>query len=1067
MAPTKKKSITHGGPTPPSRSSTRKPKPKTPEIGKYLIRSPPSRKHTTTPTKLQFIPYDGTIQRELRALERVFPPQSTPEIYDRDLFAFKPKYPPSPTSYMAHLTIVHTKELNSTDKLTALGDNLQELLHRNHFKIIDKDTRYHYSVAFIEYMNKVLPPTRDTPPEAVPPRRQSKPPPHLANSPDPPSREDLQKQLINNSPQQETTSDSESSISSMDIPPSDLIKQFAREHDLEQRTSTEQTQQAGSPTPDQFPLQNAPEETEDTSLDDRITEYEKQYETIDNEISSIRDSLDPPNEPGNNKTMADQLKANDDKWTKRLTMIDKQILQLQEGYERVIQSTAAELATTKEVLTTTKAELNTATTELQTALQTVHTLKTQLQSQTTEIRGAININTNLQNNLNAAATTTWALDQRTSKANSVLASIKNETIHLRHLRDEASSITTKTPTIITAELKEQLNKIVDQSAANLKEKTKQIELQVTTAVLEQTRIMESTLESTIQDIIHDKLEHKAHIVQSLRDTVISQAKREIVSQATETIKEVNNDLTKTKNNLKQICNNHLAKLTSHKQDITHEMDQSASAAQENIAITKHIAEADITRSVKEHLETDPSVEDTITTQINSSIRSLVESTDFKTDIDTTIHTYVTQSPTLKDLIQHQVHDAIINNRTQQDEKQNKNQHISTDKHQNPIKSTTRIPSPFDTRGDSDRNFDVYTDRKHQIWDEKSIHYHNHRISKAIHAMDFKDINHNLIPTTNRYLTSAEFTAFYNELYGMMQLESLPLVPLDQLPEIETCIPPEHKETTENISKIGAYIYRRISGLLPPSHTLLRGLISPYSQNSRGYEALYALARHSLDYLKPTQNGWGPEWTTTDDPGTYVGKLQDHVRTSRLSRNHQYTEFEESHDLVYQAMTHFNYTAGCCLLVQLDNHRRLTPNFRHKPVPEHLKLTALTNFILDHPNITPIAHQQSPTIVNKLDATKRTKFEYKNKVQCECCKTYGHNVGDQICRFGAQLHYAQQFASTKPTDFKMNAIKHNNMHTKKVVNHFESTLKDRHITEEEHERKREELAQLFATVTTDE
>ena len=368
-------------------------------------------------------------------------------------------------------------------------------------------------------------------------------------------------------------------------------------------------------------------------------------------------------------------------------------------------------------------------------------------------------------------------------------------------------------------------------------------------------------------------------------------------------------------------------------------------------------------------------------------------------------------------------------------------------------------------GESDRKFTAYTEKQHYIMDEDIIHTQNHRISRAIHTLEFKDNDHNLIPDTNRYLTSAEFTDLYNEIQNTMCLESLPIVQLEDLPLHESCVPPQHKESDENINKISTYLYRRLVKMIPQSHTLLRGLIAQYSLKSRGYDALYALARHSLDYLKPTQNGWGPEWTNNDDPGSYAGKLLDFMRNSKLSHKHDYTELDQSHEFVYRAMQHYNYTAGCVLLGQLYTYRRLTPNANDQPVPNHLDLTTMLHFMIENPHMDHRVNQTPTTIVNKVN-TPRKRFEYKNKVQCKCCHQFGHNIGDQICRYGAQLHYTQKYAADHPEPFKLNAIKHNNINSKPIVNHFESKLNGRIITEAEHELEREELTQLLVVIPDD-
>ena len=184
-------------------------------------------------------------------------------------------------------------------------------------------------------------------------------------------------------------------------------------------------------------------------------------------------------------------------------------------------------------------------------------------------------------------------------------------------------------------------------------------------------------------------------------------------------------------------------------------------------------------------------------------------------------------------------------------------------------------------------------------DNDITHARNHRISKAIRALEHKHINSNLLPHKNQYLTSTEFNAIYNDLYSIFTLESLPFTHIDELHIHHSCLPPNHDESEENICKISTFLYQRLSQTIDASLTKFRGLITPSGHRMDGYEALFAIASNSLSYLRPTATGWGPAWSPDDEPGSYAGKLIEFIRHSRLSRQHTYTELDQSFKLLHK------------------------------------------------------------------------------------------------------------------------------------------------------------------------
>jgi hypothetical protein len=51
---------------------------------------------------------------------------------------------------------------------------------------------------------------------------------------------------------------------------------------------------------------------------------------------------------------------------------------------------------------------------------------------------------------------------------------------------------------------------------------------------------------------------------------------------------------------------------------------------------------------------------------------------------------------------------------------------------------------------------------------------------------------------------------------------------------------------------------------------------------------------------------------------------------------------------------------------------------------------------------------------------RKDFKYKNEVQCTACKTFGHDIKLNVCRFCAQYHHSSKYATKFPDETLKNA-----------------------------------------------
>jgi len=175
---------------------------------------------------------------------------------------------------------------------------------------------------------------------------------------------------------------------------------------------------------------------------------------------------------------------------------------------------------------------------------------------------------------------------------------------------------------------------------------------------------------------------------------------------------------------------------------------------------------------------------------------------------------------------------------------------------------------------------------------------------------------------------------------------------------------------------------------------------------------------------------------------------------------RYLEKEQSLEMLHQGMQGTYFSTACSLKTQPDIHKFNNPG---DTVPPRFIIMEMINSFNDH-TFPRISSQEVAPIVNNVRAKIPFKpYDYTNKVQCECCHTFGHNIGDQICRTGAHTYHSLNYQKTHPKEFKDNTESFNNMHLKSVVRYVSArtTCAD----EVEHENEREAYVQAMAKEET--
>jgi hypothetical protein len=170
--------------------------------------------------------------------------------------------------------------------------------------------------------------------------------------------------------------------------------------------------------------------------------------------------------------------------------------------------------------------------------------------------------------------------------------------------------------------------------------------------------------------------------------------------------------------------------------------------------------------------------------------------------------------------------------------------------------------------------------------------------------------------------------------------------------------------------------------------------------------MYAIMRRTCTFMKPTTQGWGPEWLRTTSPSKYVVELQSWISLHEMRHKIKYTELQQSQEMLYHALQSYNIPIATKLTGELNHCINANPTI--VKIPNKWKITGLADDFADY-------HMDTKSLSTKAFEGKKLDSGYKNdnnkryslrnKKQCACCKMVGHNIGDQVCRIGAQMWHS--------------------------------------------------------------
>jgi hypothetical protein len=160
------------------------------------------------------------------------------------------------------------------------------------------------------------------------------------------------------------------------------------------------------------------------------------------------------------------------------------------------------------------------------------------------------------------------------------------------------------------------------------------------------------------------------------------------------------------------------------------------------------------------------------------------------------------------------------------------------------------------------------------------------------------------------------------------------------------------------------------------------------------------------------------------PYSYLTALNSTLEEERR-RYHNRTNFDVAAEILQQASRHEQYkliaTAYLTTLLPLvsqDKHQMLPKEFQKENL-----INALSSY---HRKPIAVGTGTGAFQINRFGAPSdgrrppRKDFQYKNEVQFTACKTFGHDIKINVCRFCAQYHHSSKYASKFPEETLKNA-----------------------------------------------
>jgi hypothetical protein len=181
---------------------------------------------------------------------------------------------------------------------------------------------------------------------------------------------------------------------------------------------------------------------------------------------------------------------------------------------------------------------------------------------------------------------------------------------------------------------------------------------------------------------------------------------------------------------------------------------------------------------------------------------------------------------------------------------------------------------------------------------------------------------------------------------------------------------------------------------------------------------------------------------------YLAELKSFLAAG-LRTYKNFSHFKVAAEILQQAQQHPEYN-----LIATTNLSRLTSyTMTRNQLPSEFHKVNLINTLETNKNtmatpITPhINRFGGDTGKYGSDQTRHGNgnhksggnFKYRNEVQCNACKTFGHSIGNNVCQICTQVSFVNSYIDKEPDNAKKNASAFEMANNKKRINKVRETF----------------------------
>ena len=89
------------------------------------------------------------------------------------------------------------------------------------------------------------------------------------------------------------------------------------------------------------------------------------------------------------------------------------------------------------------------------------------------------------------------------------------------------------------------------------------------------------------------------------------------------------------------------------------------------------------------------------------------------------------------------------------------------------------------------------------------------------------------------------------------------------------------------------------------------------------------------------------------------------------------------------------------------------------------------------NVTTLFQRPVINKVNTQKQNSKPRRQYTNPVACKACGQFGHNIGEQVCRYTAQYMNVQQYLNNNTSEATTNLNAYNSANAPRTINMMKS------------------------------